>query len=73
VEATIALPPGQLHRDKPALSFASPLSTPFKLALQGAQRQTVIPAKLVLSQSIRFKFRYRAHNHEKQLAEDARR
>jgi hypothetical protein len=75
VEATIGLPPGQLHRDKPAalLCIAFVQAPPLKLALQGAQRQTVIPAKLVLSQSIRFKFRYRAHNHEKQLAEDARR
>jgi hypothetical protein len=55
----IGLPPGQLHRDKPAalLCIAFVQAPPFELALQGAQRQTVIPAKLVLSQSTRFKFK----------------
>jgi hypothetical protein len=32
------------------------------LALQGAQRQTVIPAKLVLSQTTLFKFKYSSTN-----------
>jgi hypothetical protein len=53
----IGLPPGQLHRDKPAalLCFNLVQAPLFELALQGAQRQTLIPAKLVLSQSTRFK------------------
>src|SRR5271166_2965108 len=56
----IGLPPGQLHGDKPAalLCFALVQAPLFKLALQGAQRQTVIPAKLVLSQTTRFKFKH---------------
>jgi hypothetical protein len=57
---SIGLLPGQLHREKPAdlLCFALAQTPSFELALQGAQHQTVIPTKLVLSQSTRFKFKH---------------
>jgi len=56
----IAFFPGQLHRDKPDALLCFPLvqAPPFELALQGTQRQTVIPTKLVLPQSTRFKFKH---------------
>jgi hypothetical protein len=56
----VGLPSSQLHGDKPAalLCFTLVQAPLFKLALQGAQRQTVIPAKLVLSQTTRFKFKH---------------
>jgi hypothetical protein len=56
----IGLPPGQLHGDKPAalLRFTLDQAPLFKLALQGAQRQTVIPTKLALSQTTRLKFKH---------------
>jgi hypothetical protein len=40
------------------LRIAFVQAPPFELAMQGAQRQTVIPAKLILSQSTRFKFKH---------------
>jgi hypothetical protein len=40
------------------VSFTLVQASFFELALQGAQRQTVIPAKLVLAQSTRFKLEH---------------
>src|SRR5438105_4121344 len=54
----IGLAPSQLHGDKPAALLWFILAPLFKLALQGAQRQTVIAAKLALSQTTRFKFKH---------------